>query len=422
MADITERTGPNESAFGHPRPAVRAVVRRRIAISGGVLLCLGWLAHGWQLAIPGLADRSGGIKGADYIQFYVMGTQAREGQTESLYDTQAIAATARRSIAPNLDYHPARNPYGPQIALIFSPLSALPFLKSLAVFSTVSSVAYAFAIWLLWRHSPGLTGESVSMALLAAACPAVLSTLRFGQISNLTLLAPALAVAVLAAGRPLLAGAALGLLAYKPQLLIIFAPVLVLARDWRCLLGLGITAMGQLAVAWETTGGKAVRDYVGTLYDVALHPELVMLYPENSHSVRGCLRLLGVSQGAATWVVILLVLLAVPPLARFWRSGAPPVARIGLLVLTTLLLAPHVLTYDLLLLVIPIVAMADWASTHPADRRIDIVTALAVALYAAPFSSVLAQQSHLQLSTLAMVAASWIMWRVHTPETQAVRL
>src|SRR5215208_1581971 len=82
------------------------LARRRLILWGGTLLCLGWLGHGWQVAGPGLATRSGEVKGADYIQFYVMGSRIQEGRGDRLYNMQEIAAYAQRRISPRLEYHP----------------------------------------------------------------------------------------------------------------------------------------------------------------------------------------------------------------------------------------------------------------------------------------------------------------------------
>jgi alpha-1,2-mannosyltransferase len=367
--------------------------------------------HGWEVAPPGLATRSGEVKGADYIQFYVMGSLVREGRGAALYDTNATRVAARHLISPRLEFHPARNPYGPQVALAFEPLARLPYLTSLAVFSLLSLSAYAAAVWLLWRHAPGLAGAGGYVALVAAASPALLVTLRFGQISTLTLLAPAFAVVALTAGRRLVAGLCLGLLAYKPQLLVVALPVLLLARDWRCLAGLLAATAGQLGLAWTVVGTDVMQQYVQTLTQLLAHPDVVMLHPENSHSIRGLLRLAGVSPTVATAAGVTLVLACTPALARVWRANEPPLMRVSLLVLVTLLLTPHLLTYDLLLLVVPIIALADQATMPPEDRAVRLAIVVAVALYAAPFSPVIAALTHVQLSTVAMAAGVWITAR-----------
>jgi len=248
------------------------------------------------------------------------------------------------------------------------------------------------------------------VALVAAAYPALLVTLRFGQISTLTLVAPALVVAALAVNRRFLAGMCLGLLAYKPQLLVVAIPVLLVARDWRGITGLAVAGAAQLAFAWVWVGTGVMKEYALTLAQVTLRPDMVMLYPENSHSLRGFLRLLGVPASVASTVGVACVLACAAPVARAWRGDAPPLMRVSALILLTLLLTPHLITYDLLLLAVPIIALAEWAATHAKNPGARRATVVAVVLYAASFSPVLAEHAHIQLSTLAIAAGVWITW------------
>ena len=382
---------------------------------GGVLLVLSWAVHGWAVVGPGLQTRTGEIKGADYVQFFLLGSLLNEGHADRLYDTAAIAAEAKHRIAPQMEFHPARNPYGPQVALVFAPLAAVPFLPSFLLFSAISALAYSAATWVLWRHAPQLERSGAYVVLLAAACPGLLYTLRFGQISTLTLIAPALAVAALAADRRFVAGLCLGLLAYKPQLLVVVVPTLVLARDWRCLGGVLAMSAGELALGWLVAGNGGMQQYVETLRDLARRPDLVMLYPENAHSLRGFLRLLGVPTAWATGITLALIPACAWALARVWRPAGDSLMQVGALVTGMLLLSPHLLSYDLLLLVVPIVAMVNWAIAHDGDRRASRVIGLAVLLYLTPFSSLLARHTHLQLSTLILTAAAGLIistiWR-----------
>jgi alpha-1,2-mannosyltransferase len=391
-------------------PRMPSIARRRIALWAGTLLCLGWLSHGWEVAGSGLATRSGTVKGADYIQFYLMGSRVKQGRGDLLYDMTKITDFARSRISPRLEHHPERNPYGPQVALAFAPLAQLPFLPSLAVFSLISACFYSGAVWLLWRHAAGLHGDGRYVALVAAAYPALLVTLRFGQISTVTLVAPALVVAALAANRRFLAGMCLGVLAYKPQLLVVAVPVLVVARDWRGIMGVVVAGAAQLTIAWAAVGAGVMEQYALTLAQVTQRPDVVMLYPENSHSLRGFLRLLGVPPTVASAVSVACVLACAVPLARTWRGGAPPLMRVSALILLTLLLTPHLITYDLLLLAVPIVAIAEWAATHTEYAGARRAMVVAVMLYCASFSPVLAEHAHIQLSTLAIAAGVWIIW------------
>jgi hypothetical protein len=134
-----------------------------------VLLVLSWAVHGWAVVGPGLQTRTGEIKGADYVQFFLLGSLLNAGHADRLYDTAAIAAEAKRRIAPQMEFHPARNPYGPQVALVFGPLAAVAFLPSFLLFSVISALAYTAATWVLWRHAPQLERSGAYVVLLAAA-------------------------------------------------------------------------------------------------------------------------------------------------------------------------------------------------------------------------------------------------------------
>ena len=172
---------------------------------------------------------------------------------------------------------------------------------------------------------------------------------------------------------------------------------------------------GELALGWLVAGNGGMQQYVETLRDLARRPDLVMLYPENAHSLRGFLRLLGVPTAWATGITLALIPACAWALARVWRPAGDSLMQVGALVTGMLLLSPHLLSYDLLLLVVPIFAMVNWAIAHDGDRRASRVIGLAVLLYLTPFSSLLARHTHLQLSTLILTAAAGLIistiWR-----------
>ena len=83
MSDVMSSTAQDPPQRSRTTPLRgAALARRRLALWGGTLLCLGWLSHGWQISGPGLATRTGDVKGADYIQFYIMGGRIQEGRSD----------------------------------------------------------------------------------------------------------------------------------------------------------------------------------------------------------------------------------------------------------------------------------------------------------------------------------------------------
>src|SRR4051794_41141336 len=106
-----------------------------------------WLA---DMSVPGPMDRLGKGKRTDFLHYYVMGSIAREGHWEQLFDAQAHYARAHAIVPRSADvvYVPVESP---QIAVAFAPLASLPYTSALALWLSVVLVAYACACLLIWR-------------------------------------------------------------------------------------------------------------------------------------------------------------------------------------------------------------------------------------------------------------------------------
>lgn len=403
---------------GAPRRRGTAIVRARdrLYIAGLAFLISASVLHLEQVVTPGLYARDGYIKGADYVQFYVMGWLARSAPGAPLYDTRAHVEVARRRIDPAIEAHAPHPNYGPQVALAFSPLSRLSYGASLALFSVLSACAYLTAIWLLRAKAGGLATEKRLVMLWALASPAFHATLRFGQLSTFTLLFLALAVVALASGRRGLAGLCLGAMWFKPQLLVVAVPALALARDWRCLAGVGFAGALQLLIGWAAGGSDGVMAYGEALITLAAAPDRVILFPEIAHSFRGFLRLSGMPSIVATASAMVLLAAMIPFAARIWRRANDPLLQVGTLVVATALATPHLLTYDLLLLTVPLVAIVNWLVRHPDTPRRPALVLLLAAVYLSPFSPILAVRTRVQVSTLAMGLLAAAMWSIATAQ------
>src|SRR5437870_11106348 len=98
---------------------------KRLMLWGLGLFAVSWFVHLHTMWTPGLVDRVGRFKGADYVQFYVMGSLVADGRADALYDPQAHLAEGRRRIRSDLGIYAAHPNYGPQLALAFVPLAML---------------------------------------------------------------------------------------------------------------------------------------------------------------------------------------------------------------------------------------------------------------------------------------------------------
>jgi hypothetical protein len=151
-----------------------------------------------------------------------------------------------------------------------------------------------------------------------------------------------------------------------------------------------------------------MRQYVDVLWRLLRDPSLVQIYPTEVHSLRGFVQLL-IPQSSVVALVSLagtLVLLATG--IHVWKTKCETGLRWGVLVLLTILASPHLLTYDLVLLSIPLLTLANWAVTHRDDRRHRVVSVLVLLAYLAPFSGNLARLWPVQASVIAIGALTWL--------------
>jgi glycosyl transferase family 87 len=381
---------------------------RRLTVWGTGLLFISWFIYIYTMTTPGLVDRAGRFKGTDHIYFFVMGSLMLDGRAGDLYSPDAHLAEGRRRIEPSLALYAPHSNYGPQVAWAFMPLARLPYGYSLTLFLLFTGACYGMSVWIIWRDLPGLARYGSLVALLAAASPLFLSLFRYAQLSAMTLVLLSLALAAIRRNRGFLAGIALGTMIFKPTLGVVVGIALLAAGEWRIVAGAATAAIAQIALAWSVSSAFVMRQYVDVLWRLLRDPSLVQIYPTEVHSLRGFVQLL-IPQSPIVALVSLagtLVLLATG--IHVWSRKSEAGLRWGVLMLLTILASPHLLTYDLVLLSIPLLTLANWAVTHRDDRRHRVVSVLLLLAYLAPFSSNLARLWPVQASVIAIGALTWL--------------
>src|SRR5688572_30390010 len=99
-----------------------------------------WSAYAIDISPPGRLDRSGHIKGHDFVHDYVLGQIALERRAGELYD---FAAQATRTDGVVPDYEDRYLPvHGPQLSMLFAPFALLPYLWALGLFLILSAGSY----------------------------------------------------------------------------------------------------------------------------------------------------------------------------------------------------------------------------------------------------------------------------------------
>lgn len=311
---------------------------------GGLGLLFGILPVG-----PGLTNRLGGIAAGDFMFFYSAGVVAREGRAADAYDVAALTAAGRTWLGsvPDLVW-----PYPPTLSPPLALLAWLPPGAALCVWvglGTASLVAVGRLAFGRWRLAP-----------VALLFPASTFALFAGQLSPV--LALMLTVAILyESRRPSIAGAALGLLAWKPHFAI--APALLIGK-LRAIVVAAITVAVLVLVSAAVFGPGA---WVAFVRNGARHASVIVAETPFSRFVTtfGLAATHGLPLPLAFGVHALAAVLGCWVGRRLWQHAGLASHRAIGLVAATFLLTPYALDYDLVLLLLPWLLMIKEACADP---------------------------------------------------------
>lgn len=391
------------------RPA-RLLTARRITLHATLLAVCLWSLYALDLATPGLRDRAGHIKGADFLHFYTAGSLLRSGRPQALYDPSALAAY-QQALVPQSSGTYFVASYGPQVYLPFSLLARLPYSWAALAWAILNCVLFFACCYTLWRSCPQLRTRGFTVFLLAAAFPGFFGLVAFGQTSGPALVLFTLAFLALRSRRRFLAGLAIGFLIYKPQLGLAAAVVFSLAAEWRILAGALAAAAAQLAFAWEWFGAALMQEYFHSLARTAqalpfIEPRLYQL-----QCLRGFWLLLLPWSYLASPLYLASALAVLALAVLCWRSQAALALRFAALLMATVLVAPHLMIYDLVILAPVFLLLGNWALEHFGSAAGPALRVLLYLSYALPLLQFLAKFSHVQLSVIAFVALQTAVWQ-----------
>ncbi|MGO9084368.1 MAG: glycosyltransferase family 87 protein [Candidatus Sulfotelmatobacter sp.] len=417
--------------------AVAWLTPRRLRAQGVILAVCLWGVCAVDFATPGFFDRAGNLKFQDFLPFYVSARLIAQGRTDTLYNQQVTAeefdailhrsrgepADGRQPTVP-LSASPSAGPssnvrlpilYGPQVGLIFVPLSRLSFPAAARIWIASSLFVFFACIYLVWRVCPALSPHWKIVAIAAVAFPPLFHFFVRGQISVLLLVCFTAAFLAFRADRDWLAGVALGLLVFKPQFLVAIPLILLLARSWKPLAALSASAAVQLAATWLYFGFAVMRAYVGTLWHISrwINAAELRLAPIQMHSLRSFWSLLIPWPNISLALYLLSCIVIIAMAAVVWKSASPPALRFSALLLAAVLANPHLFVYDLLVLAPALLLLVDWtlAKTNPRHHDSAALQLLSYSAYILPLFGPLSRWTHVQLSVPVFVALLWILCR-----------
>jgi hypothetical protein len=320
----------------------RAKAYRNILLGVSLVDLLAWVG----LSHDGV-DPTGKVLGTDFLSFYAASRLVLAGDPAGVY-RMAIHRAAEISVFGH-DFGYAAFFYPPLFLLICAPLTLLPYFTALLVWLGATGAAFVAT---LSRWFDKRFGWST-----VAAFPGVLLNIGHGQNAFLS-------TALLGSGaywlenRPILAGVAFGLLAFKPHLGLLIPLALVCRGRWKTTVVAGVTVMVFVGVSVAAFGPATWRAFLASSASARATLELGLVDPGKMVSAFAAVRVVGGS-GALAWAVQGVVTLAVgAAMVVGVRRTSSVRAEGALIVLACLLGTPFLLDYDLTILAIPLAWLA----------------------------------------------------------------
>lgn len=312
----------------------------------------------------GQFDRVGRQKGRDFLQFYISGRIVRSGNAHRLYDQDFFLQQQKELTVLGGKNPPYLSMYPPLIGLIFAPLAGFSYMHALFLWWFILALCFVFSgLSLLKQSNVPYEWKRIAALAIIAFYP-VADTFWNGQLSGLWLLVFIIALSLLRKESPLASGLTFSLLALKPQLLIGVAIWCLIKRDKKVILGLLIGIFSQVWAVLCFLGHEVLAAYIQNLGLYTIHSRIFKFAPFHQHALPAVLgRIFGGRFGLAFNIIHLLIVI--------WAAGAlykiicnvstenhaaPSMLtrEDAALVIFVCIAAPHLLTYDLCLLLIPI--------------------------------------------------------------------
>jgi len=300
----------------------------------------------WVLFLPYLMTAHGHLDwsrhaiGRDFVNYWTAAHLEFGPHRYDIFRPDLFLGWEHRLFDPLLPFHFWS--YPPTALFLIAPLAVLPYLPGLAAWSAAGSLALAPAV----RRFVN-AGRDFRLMMFA---PAVAVNIALGQNG-------AFSGALILAGlgfwrsKPWLAGALLGLLAFKPQLAILLPFAVLAERRWSLALAGGASALLLVGLSGVVFGIDAWRGFLGP----TLTEQTLMLsqgrgpFQWMMPTLFMAGRTLGLSAGPAMLVQAPGFVLGAGLVYFVYRpqSAVDDAAKAGVLVIATIFASPQAFNYDL---------------------------------------------------------------------------
>ena len=370
----------------------------------------------------------------DYLAHWTGGRLVLNGQIANLYDQGTQFAVQTASIGQTSKLAWFVSP--PFVGLLYAPLAGLPYVASAGVWTLLSVAMLLTALKLARPLAPNISDARWRMIVLVCfASQPVLELLGSGQDSAFSLLVWVAGTRLILVRRDVFAGIVFALGLCKPQLFVLVPVVLLVQRRFRSLVAWLSTASLLALISVRMVGldgaqnwlilpfGDAYREsvQVGQSWKMQGIPSFVTSLMPSGLAREG--EVVGL---LAAFVILVFFITT----CRRWPTSRGDLGMWAFAALTTVLLSPHLVVYDLLLL-LPAVLYLLERQDNPTVRV--ALFALFVITWMAPVGHLLAAAVPWPLSVIgagwgavpilvlwrAFTSSEWVIGRPAIPQTEA---
>jgi len=361
----------------------------------------------------------------DFPIFYSNAQMVHEGKASSLYDFQVENSFNRRVADTPRPPAPPNN-HLPYELLLFLPLIHFRFITAY-VFWTILNLAMLAVVASLIQKLYGRRSFSLTFLVILAFCPEWYCLIG-GQDSILLLLLFAICFWLWKRGKDGMAGFVLALGLFRPQLVLPFALVALLAGEWRFVRGFIPGAALVVALSAWVVGVNGMADYGRILVSQGTQKSATVLAhhwnvePGLMATWRGFLWLClprWVPAGAEGFLLLLVTVLGLVWAAKKMRGARATASfdmAFAIAVATTLLLSFHSYIHDFSLMILPILICGSTmsASEIGSRTRASLVVSLVLLLFLTPLYLVLFAARSMGWLFLIQAVALWLAsrWKV----------
>jgi len=205
--------------------------------------------------------------GADFGAYYIAGTIFNHVAPDRIYDRNLHHRLYQEHFpsAPPGEELPYVN--APFFILLFPVLARLEYPLAYLVWILISLGLFVSGFTLLWRTLDDMPEDAYFVALFLAVSfmPFLVECLAGGQTSAFGFFSLAMAISCERRDRPITGGAALSLCLYKPTLLLLILPMLVITRRISTIAGFVIGGSLLAATSLLVVGWQGCLEYIRML-------------------------------------------------------------------------------------------------------------------------------------------------------------